>query len=69
MKKGKFKLTITSDDKHVLECLQSFLINDGEQACLVPDKETGEELYYPTIDWEEKSLDLFITCDYETEYK
>ena len=72
MKKGKYTLTVSSDDKHVLECFHSWMVNDAEQQCLIPDEATGNKLFYPNIDWNHKNrkdLDLYIECDYEHEYE
>lgn len=62
-----YELKITSDDLHVLKCLHSFLVNDGEHYCLINQKD-GDRLYYPEIEWNtenKKDLNLHITCDYD----
>lgn len=70
MKKGKYTLTISSDNKDILEQFHSFMVNHAEQQCLIYD-ENGEKCYYPKIKWNiknRKDLDLNIECDYKNEY-
>lgn len=71
MKKGKYKLTVYSDSKDILEQFHSFMVNDGIQNCLIYDKE-GIDCFYPEIKWntEDRSdLDLTITCDFEVKVR
>jgi hypothetical protein len=67
MKKGKYSLTVSSDSEDFLEQFHSFMVNDGDQQCLILD-EKGEDAYYPEIKWNTKNrkdLDLIINCDFK----
>ena len=71
MKKGKFTLTVSSDNESVLRDFHNFMINDGHQQCLIYD-DNGENCFYPEIEYNQKNskdLDLFISCDFENQYE